>query len=53
MIYQLNPSDGSVITSFSAPGSEIGDLTWDGCYLWCNDNLALKIYQIDVGKTIL
>ncbi len=36
MIYQINPEDGAVLSSFSGPGSNdaLTGLTWDGTYLW-------------------
>ena len=41
-IHQINPSTGSVLSSFAGPtfqGNIIG-LTWDGSYLWACQNYA-------------
>jgi len=45
-IYKLSPLDGSIITSFSVPGSSCNGLAWDGQYLWVSDSSEQKIYKI-------
>ena len=53
MIYNLDPSDLSVISSFPAPCSRPDSLAWDGKYLWCACASSDEgmIYQIDIGLT--
>ena len=46
-IHKIDPSTGTVIYSFDAPGDEPSGLTWDGLYLWCADWNNDKIYQIN------
>lgn len=49
-IYQLDPVNGKVITSFPAPfATGEGDLAFDGTYLWYSSNEADKFYKIDIG----
>ncbi len=53
MIYKIDPSDFSVISSFPAPCSRPDSLAWDGKYLWCACASSDEgmIYQIDIGLT--
>lgn len=48
-IWQIDPSDGSVINSFPSPNVNPEGLAWDGQYLWNSDWFTDMIYQIDVG----
>ena len=52
MTYELDPSDGSVISSFQFPAvvpgtSRVGGHAWDGTHLWTSDNSTLRIYKLD------
>ena len=54
MIYKLDPSDGSITTSFNSPisGNVPTGLTWDGTYLWCAESYFEQeqkgiIYKLD------
>lgn len=52
VIYQINPNDGSIISSFGSPNPftvETGceGLAWDGTYLWYADSDLDTIYQLD------
>jgi DNA-binding beta-propeller fold protein YncE len=54
IIYKLDPSDGSVITSFNSPisGNVPTGLTWDGTYLWSVESFFEQeekgiIYKLD------
>lgn len=48
-IWQINPSDGSVMSSFASPQA-VHDLAWGGGYLWLtsNDNGG-TVYQLQVS----
>lgn len=46
-IYQLDPSDGSEITSFASPGILPTGLAWDGANLWNYDANDQKMYLLD------
>lgn len=46
-IYKLQPSDGSVITSFRLLVEEAKALTWDGSHLWVLDNKTKMIYKLN------
>jgi len=46
-IYQLNPSDGSIIKSFPAPGKRPHGLAWRGEELWCVETNDRAIYCYD------
>lgn len=46
-IFQVDPDDGSILDSFSAPGSDPFGLTYDGHFLWTNAHAAGRTYQID------
>lgn len=48
-IYKLDPSDGSVVLSFSSPPGGAYGLTWDGQYLWVTSWTSDVISQVDVG----
>ena len=56
-IYEISTSDGSVINTYDAPGSEAGPLAYDGSRIWNNDTIekqlfALEISDDDEGLTI-
>jgi len=54
-IYEINPSDGAVISSFDAPGSgnSLTGLTYDGTYLWfCRPPSIYKLSLPD-GSQVL
>ncbi len=48
-IYQFDPGDGSIITSFYCPnsGRAVNGLAWDGQYLWLADQTNDMIYQVE------
>ena len=53
-IYQLDPADGTVLSSFPAPpGVFPNDLTWDGENLWVAVNDGDTIYEIDTLGNVL
>ena len=37
-IYQIDPSDGSVLNSYASEGTDPAGIVWDGSYLWYCDN---------------
>ena len=45
-IYNINPLNGFINSSFSSPGSEPRGLTYDGTYLWNIDNNSRKIFKL-------
>lgn len=52
VIYEINPSDGSIVSSFHSPNPyevETGceGLAWDGTYLWYADSDLDTIFQLD------
>ncbi len=47
MIYELNPADGSVRSSFDAPAAGHRGLAWDGTSLWYSAHGTRSIYQLD------
>ncbi|MFB0509393.1 MAG: T9SS type A sorting domain-containing protein [bacterium] len=47
IIYQLEPTNGSVLRSFSAPDQWSKDLAFDGNYLFVCGNYASRIHKID------
>jgi fibronectin type III domain protein len=51
MIYKIDPSDFTVVTSFEAPCSNPGGLAWDGQYLWVASYDKGVVYQIDISVT--
>jgi transglutaminase-like putative cysteine protease len=53
MMYCLDPADGKIIDSITAPGYVPRGLTWDGRYLWCVDAEAAELYAIDPGTEIV
>lgn len=48
-IYELDPADGAIRSSFPAPGSEVRGLTFDGQYLWGIDYDTLSLIQFDLS----
>ncbi len=47
-LYAVNPGDGSVEKTISAPGFIPRGLAWDGKYLWCVDGEENRIIQLDI-----
>jgi hypothetical protein len=47
IIYQLEPSDASIVHSFSAPSTGCMGLAWDGNYLWTSDVTTHSIHKLD------
>lgn len=52
-IYQLDPLDGNVLSSFLFPGEAPHGLAWDGQYLWAIDNPNAMLYQLDTGGNVI
>lgn len=51
-IYELDPADGAIRSSFPAPGSEVRGLTFDGKSLWAIDYDSLSLMQFDLSGNI-
>jgi DNA-binding beta-propeller fold protein YncE len=51
-IYELDPADGAIRSSFPAPGSEVRGLTFDGQNLWAIDYDSLSLMQFDFSGNI-
>lgn len=51
-IYELDPADGAVRSSFPAPGSEVRGLTFDGQDLWAIDYDTLTLIQFDLSGNV-
>lgn len=53
-IYKIDPKDGFVLKTITAPTPSPIGLAWDGSYLWCVDNIHRKLIQFDPndGTTI-
>lgn len=49
MIYRVDPTDGSILNFFSAPGTNPKGLSWDGELLLHVDRNLNQIYKIDSG----
>ena len=47
IIYQLDPTNGSILRSFSAPDQWSKDIAFDGNYLFVCGNYQSQIYKID------
>jgi len=47
VIYQLDPTDGSVQQSFSAPAADHRGLTFDGADLWYSSDATETIYRLN------
>lgn len=52
VIFQLDPTDGSVESSFNAPAPDHRDLTWDGTNLWYSSNGG-NIYQLNPANGVV
>ena len=59
-IYQLNPSTGEIVFSFSSPGGFPTGLAWDGSWLWnadCNctssDCVPDEIHKLTTGGSLI
>jgi glutamine cyclotransferase len=46
-INQIDPADGTVISTIPAPAGVVNGLTWDGTNLWMSDSNTDLIYKID------
>ncbi|MEW5701820.1 MAG: transglutaminase domain-containing protein [Candidatus Zixiibacteriota bacterium] len=46
-LYQISPSDGSIISAIPAPGYQIEGLAWDGKYLWALDTEEKMIHRFN------
>jgi sugar lactone lactonase YvrE len=54
-IYELDPADGSVRSSFTPPGPSGGTegLTWDGSHLWMGNRFSRTLYKTDTSGNVL
>lgn len=52
-IYEINPTNGTVLSSFTFPGTEARGLTWDGQFLYAIDGPALALLKMDTSGTII
>jgi hypothetical protein len=53
-IFKVNPSDGSVISSFSTPASSYPTgLAFDGEHLWAVDRDAYEIYKLTTDGSVV
>ena len=52
-VSQVDPTDGTLISSFSYPGTEPRGLTWDGSSLWSVDGTDQVVYQMDTLGNVL
>jgi len=51
-LYQIDPSDGSVLASYASESTDPAGIVWDGNYLWYCDNGVGGVdylYKIDLG----
>ncbi len=47
-LYEINPDDGAVISSFEIEGAVwIHGIAWDGQFIWMNDFDTNEIYKVD------
>jgi len=46
-IYKIDPTKGTVVSSFDSPGHHPEGLTWDGRYLWHIDSGEKLMYKLD------
>lgn len=53
MIYELDPGDGSVISSFAAPGPAVRGLTWYNGYVFALDDAQDLLYKLDTAGNIV
>lgn len=53
MIYELDPSNGNIFSSYSFPGSEPLGLTWDGNYLYAIDGPNLTLLKLDKAGNVI
>jgi hypothetical protein len=51
-IYELDPTNGAIRSSFAAPGSEVRGLAFDGQYLWVIDYDTLSLIQFDFSGNV-
>ncbi len=49
MVYRVDPTDGSILNQFIAPGSDPKGLAWDGELLWHVDQANQTVYQVESG----
>ena len=52
-IYETNPSNGNVLSSFAFPGTEPRGLAWDGSYLYAIDGPSLTLNQLDTAGNLI
>lgn len=52
-IYELDPADGAVRSSFAAPSGEVRGLAFDGQDLWAIDYEGLALVQLDLSGNVL
>jgi len=53
-VYELDPSDGTVLSSFTGQGDDSYGLAWDGSALWQLDSYNYDLlFQLDTDGTLL
>lgn len=52
-IYELDPADGSVISSFASPGISPFGIAWDGTNLWHSDANTDRIYKLTTAGSVV
>lgn len=53
MVYELDPSDGTVISSFVYPGTKVRGLTWNDGFVYAVDDQDLMLYKLDTDGNIV
>ena len=52
-LYELNPLDGTVLSSFGFPGTDPRGLGWDGQYILAIDNSNTRLYRLDTTGNVI
>jgi len=52
-IYELDPQDGQIRSSYLFVGSDPRGLAWDGTGLWAIDNSTQLLYKMDSGGNVV
>ncbi len=49
VIYEIDPNDGSILSSFASPGQNCSGVAFDGEFLWLASHVTDLIYKVDIG----